>query len=155
MGSKPSPARPRCPARASHALNALSHMSEPHALMGEAQSCNYFVPVERTKPPHTCGCSWLWECWKTLPASFCVSGCCCHSSRCVKCLAARTDAACQTWGWHKLISTVRQLRGLQLPVWPHCWSAPMLALLPQLRSAEGLCQCSYSGNKKAAFCWLT
>lgn len=32
-------------------------------------------------------------------------------------------------------------------MWPRCWSAPMLALLPQLHSAEGLCQagtCSYS-----------
>lgn len=46
------------------ALNALSHMSEPHALMGEAQICNYFVPVERTVPPHTCSNSRLWKCWK-------------------------------------------------------------------------------------------
>lgn len=30
----------------------------------------------------------------------------------------------------------------------------MLALLPQLRSAEGLCQCSYSGNKRLRFAGL-
>lgn len=45
---------PRFPAKASHAPGTLSHMSEPHALMGEAQICNYFVPVERTEPSCTC-----------------------------------------------------------------------------------------------------
>lgn len=128
---------------------------ERFVLMGEVQICNYFVPVERTEPPHTYSNSWLWECWEALPASFWASGSYCCSSRCCQCLAAWTDVAYQRWGWHKLVSTVSHLRALQLPGWPHCWSAPMLALVPQLRSAEGLCQCSYSGNRKAEFCWLT
>lgn len=68
MGRETS-AWPCFPARASHAPNAVSHMSEPHALMGEAQICNYFVPIERTEPPCTYSNPWLWECWNALPAS--------------------------------------------------------------------------------------
>lgn len=74
---------PCFPARASYAPGALSHMSEPHALTGEAQICNYFVPVERTEPSCTCSNSCLWERWKALPPSSGISGSCCHSSGCV------------------------------------------------------------------------
>lgn len=137
-------------ARALHALNALSHMSEPHALLGEVQIYNYLVPVERTEPPCTCSNSWLWECRTALPGSFCRSGSHCGSSRCVGVWLLTLIPHVKDG----VVITISQLRGLWLPVWPCRWSAPMLALLQWPRSAEGLCQCPIQAIEKLCFAGL-